>query len=176
MGEPVKPGWLKPCEWETANKVLVLGELVAFGGTAAAIFLDFPGTDWAKWCLYLAAAVAAGTLFSYATYRSAQGEMPLTGVSVRRIAQISQIASLEQKGGISFKWDRIADDASTVPIDLLGLPLKAKRKMLAIRIHDALPERDPAQVAQQLDQMTEEEINEFMLDTRTNESELNLNL
>lgn len=150
-------------DWEKADRFLVCGELLAFAAAFVAIILDFPGKDWAKWGLYLAGGIGAGVLFGYAWYRSARDEVPLTGVSVRRIARVAELASFGQASNMSLNWDQVSDDGSRVPIDLEQSSMELKRLMLfrnifmVGRLDGSTP--DAQQIMQQVQDMSEEEVN-----------------
>jgi len=99
-----------PRRWDCNNQFLVGGELAAFAAAVLAMILDFPGEDAGEWCLYLTAAIAAGTLAGYAIARSVEGDKPLTGIETRRIARIAQAVALKDQFGIDVDWDTVSAD------------------------------------------------------------------
>ena len=99
-----------PRKWEHGTAVLVFGELLALGAASAAI----PGWPHGQWFLYAAPIIAAGALAWYALDKSSLGEMPLTGVSANRIANVARLVDAEEKLGPVIQWSTISADGTTV--------------------------------------------------------------
>ena len=98
-----------PKKWEHGTLVLVFGELLALGAASAAI----PGWTHGQWFLYAAPIIAAGALAWYALDKSSLGEMPLTGVSAKRIANVVHMVNAEEKLGPVIQWGTISADGTT---------------------------------------------------------------
>ncbi len=99
-----------PKKWEHGTLVLVFGELLALGAAIAAI----PGWTHGQWFLYAAPIIAAGALAWYALDKSTLGEMPLTGVSANRIANVVHLVNTEEKLGRVVQWGTISADGARV--------------------------------------------------------------
>ena len=115
-----------PKRWESGTQLLVFGEFLAFGAAIAAI----PGWAHGRWFLYAAPIIAAGALAWYALDKSSLGEMPLTGVSAKRIANVVHLVNTEEKLGRVVQWDTITADGTRAEMELS----KMKRE---IKIHVA---------------------------------------
>ena len=120
-----------PKKWERGTQVLVFGEMVAFGAAIAAI----PGWTHGKWFLYAAPIIAAGFLAWYALDKSSLGEMPLTGVSANRIANVVHLVNTEEKLGRVVSWPTITADGTKAEMDLSQM-----RPEIKIHIARRLPE------------------------------------
>lgn len=103
-----------PKKWEHGTPVLVFGELLALGSAIAAI----PNWPYDQWFLYAAPIIAAGALVWYALDKSSLGEMPLTNVSAKRIANVVRLVNTEEKLGPVVEWDTIKADATSAGMDL----------------------------------------------------------
>ena len=103
-----------PKKWERGTLVLVFGELLALGAAIAAV----PGWTHGKWFLYAAPIIAAGALAWYALDKSSLGEMPLTGVSAKRIANVVHLVNTEEKLGRVVQWGTISADGTRAEMDL----------------------------------------------------------
>lgn len=104
-----------PKKWEHGTPVLVFGELAAFGSAVAAIF----SAANSRWFLYAAAVIGAGALAWYALDKSSLGEMPLTGVSADRIANVVRFVNTEEKLGPVVSRDTISADGTQATVDFL---------------------------------------------------------
>ena len=152
----------KPKKWEHGTLVLVLGEFLAVCAAAAAI----PGTTYGQWFLYAAAIMGAGALFWYALDKSSLGEMPLTGVSANRIANVVHLVNTEEKLGRVVLWPTITADGTKAEMDLTQMKPE-------IKVHVArglLEERLGADLFRPLDtrgiQMSESDA-DLVLDARS---------
>ena len=99
-----------PKKWEHGTPVLVFGELLALCSAVLAI----PNWPYDQWFLYAAPIIAAGALAWYALDKSSLGEMPLTGVSAKRIASVVHLVNAEEKLGPVIQWGTISADGTTV--------------------------------------------------------------
>lgn len=155
-------------KWDDSNRVLVVGEVIAVLAAVAAFVFDFPGRDAGKWCIYIAAVIAAGALAWYAVDRTTQGDMPLTGISARRIARVAQMASMEQEGTLEIDWDTISADGVTANASFLEAPLEFKRMLLSAALDQRrsthAPQLTPDQFSAIIGAMPEEELNKLMAD------------
>ena len=97
-----------PKKWEHGTSVLVFWEMVAVCSAVAAI----RDTTHGQWFLYAAAIIGAGALAWYAQDKSSLGEMPLTGVSANRIANVVHMVNTEEKLGRVVIWTTITADSS----------------------------------------------------------------
>lgn len=127
-----------PRTWEHGTPVLVFGELLAFGTAIAAI----PDWSHSRWLLYAAPIVAAGALAWYALDKSSLGEMPLTGVSAKRIANVVHLVNTEEKLGHVVLWPTISADGTRAEMDLSkmkpGIKIHVARRLLEERLGDDL--------------------------------------
>ena len=111
-----------PKKWEHGTLVLVFGELLALGAAIAAV----PGWTHGKWFLYAAPIIAAGALAWYALDKSSLGEMPLTGVSANRIANVVRLVNTEEKLGPVVQWGTISADGTQVEVNLSNMKPELK--------------------------------------------------
>ena len=127
-----------PKKWEHGTSFLVFGEMVAFGAAVAAI----PGWTHGRWFLYAAPIIAAGALAWYALDKSSLGEMPLTGVSANRIANVVHLVNTEAKLGRVVRWPTITADGTKAEMDLSQMKPEIKihvaRRLLEERLGDNL--------------------------------------
>ena len=152
-----------PRRWDRSNRILVGGELAAFAAAILAMILDFPAGDAGKWCLYLTAAIAAGTLAGYAMDRSSHGDKPLTGIETRRIAHIAQLVALKDRAGVDIDWNTVTSDGRQAKASMNGLPIAVKRAVVKSAVESNLPAGFGAvEVASKaVDEMTDSEIAEL---------------
>lgn len=122
--------------WDRSSRFLIFGELLAFLAAVLAFVFDFPDDNLGKWCIYVTAAVASGTLAAYAIARSYEGDKPLTGIEARRIARIAEATAAEAAGGLAIAWHTLAPDGRTVQASLQGIETGAKRAMLRSQLGD----------------------------------------
>ena len=115
-----------PKKWEHGTPVLVFGELLALCSAVAAI------PDWAhsRWFLYAAPIIAAGALAWYALDKSSLGEMPLTGVSANRIANVVHLMKAEETLGPVVHWDTITADGTSARMDISQIKPEIKRRIV----------------------------------------------
>ena len=111
-----------PKKWEHGTSFLVFGEVLALGAAIAAI----PGWTHGKWFLYAAPIIAAGALAWYALDKSTLGEMPLTGVSANRIANVARMVNMEQRLGPVIRWGAISADGTRAEMALSKMNPEAK--------------------------------------------------
>ena len=114
-----------PRKWEHGTLVLVFGELLALGAAIAAI----PGWTHGKWFLYAAPIIAAGALAWYALDKSSLGEMPLTGVSANRIANVVLMVNATKRMGPIIQWHTITADGTHARVDLTKLNPRIKTQL-----------------------------------------------
>ena len=131
-----------PKKWEHGTLVLVFGELLALGAAIAAV----PGWTHGKWFLYAAPIIAAGALAWYALDKSTLGEMPLTGVSANRIANVVLMVNATERMGPIIQWATITADGTHARLDLSKLNPKIKTQ-LAPLARKLLPDFDTPQAA-----------------------------
>lgn len=129
---------INPRKWEHGTPVLVFGELLAFGAAVAAV----PNWSYDQWSLYAAPIIAAGALAWYALDKSTLGEMPLTGVSATRIANVVHLVSTEEKLGRVVLWPTITADGTKAEMDLSQMKPEIKihvaRRLLEERLGEDL--------------------------------------
>ena len=134
-----------PKRWEHGTPVLVFGELVALCSAVAAI----PDSTYDKWFLYAAAIIGAGALAWYALDKSSLGEMPLTGVSAARIANVVHLVNSEEKLGPVVEWSTITADGTKAEMDLSKMKPEIKtlvaRRLLESQLGDKVLEPLDAQ-------------------------------
>ena len=121
-----------PKKWEHGTSVLVFGEMVAVCSAVAAI----PGTAYAQWFLYAAAVIASGALFWYALDKSSIGEMPLTDVSAKRIANVVRLVNAEERLGPILDWGTITADGIRAETDFRHANPEMKRFLLKSLVKD----------------------------------------
>ena len=127
-----------PKKWEHGTPVLVFGELLALCSAIAAI----PNWPYDQWFLYAAPIIAAGALAWYALDKSTLGEMPLTGISAMRIANVVHLVNTEEKFGSVVLWGTISADGTRAEVDLSQMKpevkIRAARRLLETRLGDNL--------------------------------------
>ena len=111
-----------PRKWEQGTPVLVFGELIALCSALAAI----PGWTYSRWFLYAAAIIGSGALAWYALDKSSLGEMPLTGTSAKRIANVVHLVNTEEKLGRVVQWDTISADGERAKMDATQMKPEVK--------------------------------------------------
>ena len=151
-----------PRKWEHGTSVLVFGEVLAVCAAVAAI----PGTAFTQWFLYAAAIIASGALAWYALDKSSLGEMPLTGVSAKRIANVVRLVNTEEKLGPVLNWDTITADGKQAEMDLTKANPEHKRRLARALLVDAaqqIPaeELPPSVVADQI-QISESDVDRIL--------------
>ena len=107
---------LAPWNWEWRDRILVLGELSAFGTAIATIPVELYGWPYAPWMLIAATIIGTSALLWYAFDLISVGEAPLTNRSAHKIRQVVDAMQMEKEGAV-FDWDNI-DERGGIPSDL----------------------------------------------------------
>ena len=106
---------LSPKEWEWRDRILVFGELLAFGAAIAAIPAEYFNFANGQWLIVVATVVGTAALLWYAFDLISAGETPLTNRSARNIRQVISALEMETEG-VVFHWDNIRQDGG-IPAD-----------------------------------------------------------
>lgn len=106
---------LNPLGWEWRDRILVLGELVAFGTAIASIPVEIYQLGYAPWLLIAATIIGTSALLWYAFDLISAGETPLTSRSAHSIRQVISAMEME-KEGVTFDWENI-DSRGGIPSD-----------------------------------------------------------
>lgn len=156
-----------PRKWEHGTLVLVLGELMALLAAVAAIPVTLLSeSSYGQWLLYAAAVMGAGALFWYALNKSTLGEMPLTGISARRISAVIQLREFEKQMGSVFDWDTISGDGKRLMWEPNKMKPEVKERLfeiiLASKLRESVPEMTQEQAIQLLRSMSESETQQLI--------------
>ena len=107
---------INPLQWNWRDRILVMGELVAFVTAIATIPVELI-LKWEQAPLLLIGATIIGTaaLLWYAFDLISAGEMPLTSENAHTIKQVISAMEMEKEGA-TFEWDNIDPDGG-IPAD-----------------------------------------------------------
>lgn len=105
-----------PVGWEWRDRILILGELLAFSAAIAAVPVELSRWTFAPWLVIAAAIVGTAALLWYAFDLISAGESPLTDRSAHKIRQVISAVEMERQGA-AFNWERIGHDGG-IPADL----------------------------------------------------------
>ena len=107
---------LAPWRWAWRDRILVLGETLAFGAAVAAIPIELLKWHFAPWLLIGATVAGTAALLWYAFDLISLGERPLTNRSAHNVRQVVSAMEMEKEGAV-FDWENI-DQRGGIPSDL----------------------------------------------------------
>ena len=106
---------IAPWDWEWRDRILVLGELLAFGAAIAAIPVELAQWTFAPWLVIAATIIGTSALLWYAFDLISAGKTPLTDRSAHTIRQVVSAVEMEKQGAV-FDWD-VIDERGGIQVD-----------------------------------------------------------
>ena len=106
---------IAPWDWEWRDRILVVGELLAFSAAIAAIPVELSQWTFAPWLVIAATILGTSALLWYAFDLISAGETPLTTRSAHKIRQVLSAVEMEKQGAV-FDWD-VIDERGGIEAD-----------------------------------------------------------